>query len=309
VEAWGYTPTSFARPGEIDLSASYPDGRHAVFAIFAPPPSTELVRFPVLAGRWLRPGDTDAVVLNHAARAQAPGVNVGDTVTLSIDGRPTRWRVVGVVEEIGFSPVAYVTDEAFARAAGTEGRARMIRVATAARSSEDRSAILRSVESALDEVDTRVEQAVTLAEHRTAVGDHIVILIRMLLAIAAVMGLVGALGLTSAMGVSVVERTREIGVMKTIGATPGRVLRDVVAEALAIGVVSWVLAFALSVPLTAYLDRLIGNLGFLASLPLVLMPGAAVGWLGLVTVLSVFATAVPARRAGAISIREALAFT
>jgi putative ABC transport system permease protein len=307
-EPWGYAPSSFTRAGEVDISSSYPDGRHGALAIFAPPATTDLIRFPILAGRWLRPSDSDAVVLNHAARAQNPRVRIGGTVTLSLDGRPTVWRVVGVVEEIGGPPVAYVTDQAFARVTGTMGSARMLRIATTSSSARERTAILRSVEEALD-TDSRIEQALPLTEHRTAVGDHMLILIRALVAMALVMALVGALGLASTMSVSVIERTREIGVMKTIGATPRRVMRELVAEALAIGLSSCVLAFALSLPLTAYVDRVIGNLGFLASLPFVLVPAAVAGWLGIVVVITIVATWWPARRAAAITVREALAVT
>jgi putative ABC transport system permease protein len=217
--------------------------------------------------------------------------------------------VVGVVEEVGFTPVAYVTDHAFAEQTATLGSARMLRIATVTSSASARSAILRSVEAALERADARVEQAVPLSEHRTAVGDHIAVLIRALVAMALVMALVGTLGLASTMSVSAVERTREIGVMKAIGATPDRIMRDLLLEALGIGLLSCVFAFALSLPLTAYVDRLIGNLGFLASLPFVLVPGAAVAWVAVVGAVSIFATWVPARRASRLTVREAIAHT
>jgi putative ABC transport system permease protein len=124
-----------------------------------------------------------------------------------------------------------------------------------------------------------------------------------------VMAIVGALGLTSSMSVSVVERTRELAIMKTIGATPGRVVRDLLAEGTAIGALSWLLACVLSLPLTYYVDGLVGKLGFLASLPFVVVPEAALGWLALVVVVSMTATGLPARRAAAFTIRDALART
>ncbi|HEY3352192.1 MAG TPA: FtsX-like permease family protein [Polyangia bacterium] len=138
-------------------------------------------------------------------------------------------------------------------------------------------------------------------------GDHILILIRALMALAAILGIVGALGLGAVMGVSVLERTRELGVMKTLGATPRRIVRLLVAEGTAIAALSWVLAFALSIPLTLLVDRIVGNLGFLAPLPLVVSAAAAALWLGLVVVVAVVATVLPARRAARLVIRAALA--
>lgn len=309
VEAWGWAPTSLWRPGRVDISTEYPDGRHATFDLFGVPPSTKLVRLPVLEGRWLSESDRAGLVLNHGARARLPGVRIGDTVVLSVAGKPTRWRLVGVVEEVGAGAIAYVPDAAFAAATGSENSARMLRLVSSATSPEARAEILRTVEQSLGAAQVAIEQALPLSEHRTAVGDHLVILIRALIAMATVMAIVGALGLASTMGVSVIERTRELAVMKTIGATPRRIVRDLLAEALTISALSWVAACIVSLPLTFYADRLIGNLGFLASLPFVIVPGAAISWLVLVGGVSLLATWLPARRAAALNIREALAFT
>ncbi len=309
VEAWGWAPAAFARPGQVDVVRTYPDRSHGSLAVLGPPAGTDLVRFPLRAGRWLEAGDGDAVVLNHLALAQVPGLRVGDAVLLSIDGRATPWRLVGVVEEIGSPGVAYVTDEAFARAAGVPGRARMLRIATAAASPTERTAVLREVERTLAEAGVAVESAVPLSELRTAIGDHIVILIRALVAMAVILAVVGGLGLGSAMGIGIVERTREIGVMKAIGATSRRVAVDIAAEAAFVAGASWALALGLSIPLTALVDAVIGNLGFLAPLPLVLEPAAPPLWLALVGGVALAATLLPARRAAAMTVREALART
>jgi putative ABC transport system permease protein len=265
------------------------------------------VRLPLTAGRWLAPGDRDAVVLNHVAHAQSPGTRVGDRVTLSLDGAPASLRVVGIVQEIGAPGVAYVTDAAFAAATGTAGRARLLRIATTARTPAARAAAIRDLEEALAAAGVGVEAVIPLAELRTAVGDHILILIRALLALAAILAVVGALGLGSAMSVAVVERTREIGVLKTLGATPARVVRLVVGEGLVVALASFVLAALVSVPLTLLVDALVGSLGFLAPLPLSLSPLAALAWLALVITVAAAATLVPARRAARLGIREALA--
>ncbi len=310
-EAWGYAPAAFTRPGAIDVVRTYPDRGHGSFAVMAPPPETAFIRFPLRAGRWLALEDrgTDAVVLNHVAMAQAPGLRVGDEVRLSLDGRATTWRLVGIVEEIGGQGVAYVADASFARAAATGGQARLLRVATTARSPAERTGIVREIEQELAEEGASVESVLPLAELRTAIGDHVLVLVRSLAAMALILAIVGALGLASAMGVSVVERTRELAVMKTLGATPRRIVNMLLAEGLAIAGLSAVAAFALAVPLTLFVDRLVGNLGFLAPLPLILSPAAALGWLGLALGVALAATLVPARRASALVIREALVRT
>jgi putative ABC transport system permease protein len=306
VEEWGYHRTALFSHGGVDFVRTYPDGGHGSMAIMGPPAKTTLVKFPLLSGRWLNPGDTDAIVLNHMVLAQAKGIGVGDSITLSLEGRPTHWRVVGVVEEVGSPGVAYVTDRALARAGDGSGRVRMVRVGTTAQSPEARAEIIRTLERRLEVEDVSVEAVIPLAMLRTAMGEHVAVLIRMLLAMAALMVTVAALGLASTMGTNVVERTREIGVMRTLGATPRQIAGIVMGEALAIALMSWVAAMALSVPLTALVGKVVGTLAFRLRLPLVVDVPAAAAWLALVVVLGVVATLVPARRTSTLTVREAL---
>ncbi|MBC7956120.1 MAG: ABC transporter permease, partial [Cytophagales bacterium] len=310
-EQWGYSTAAFSQPesqaGQIDVSRAYPDRGHGTFAVMAPPPDTRMIDFPVLAGRWLQASDQDAVVLNHGAAAQQAQLKIGDPVVLSIGGRVSRWRLAGIVEEIGAAGVAYVNPEAFAQATGTEGRSRLIRVATDASTPQERVLRMRQAESALESAGADVESVQPLSELRTAMGDHIVILIRALIALASVMAAVGGLGLASTLGISVIERTRELAIMKTLGATRARLIGTVLMEAQVVAWLSAVAALLLSLPLTALLDAVIGGLGFVAPLPFAVAPSAIVAWLLLVTLVSLGAAWLPARRAAGLRIAQALA--
>lgn len=249
------------------------------------------------------------MVLNHLAASQMPHLRPGDSVLLSIEGKTRTFRLVGVVEEIGSPAVAYVNRQALASAPGTESDARMLRIATNARTAQERALMIRTLDDTLSRNGIGVESVMPLSELRTAVGDHILILIRSLVAMAVILGIVGTLGLASAMGVSVVERTRELAVMKVIGATPSRVTRELVREGLLVGLGSFPIALGISFPLTLLVDSIVGSLGFLAPLPLVFSPLAALAWLVTVAAVSLVATAIPARRAARQGIREALAQT
>jgi putative ABC transport system permease protein len=104
----------------------------------------------------------------------------------------------------------------------------------------------------------------------------------------------------------VLERTRELAVMKTLGATRGRLINAVLTEAQLIALASVVAAIALALPLTALLDAMIGSLGFVAPLPFSVSPPAMVAWLLLVMAVSLGAAWLPARRAAGLRVAQAL---
>ncbi|HMA92616.1 MAG TPA: FtsX-like permease family protein [Polyangiaceae bacterium] len=309
VELWDYGPAAFARTGRVDLVHTYPDRGHGSLSVMAPPVTTELVRFPLLAGRWLLPADDTGVVLNHVAAAQRPGIRIGDEVLLSMGGHVNRLRLLGIVEEVGSPGIAYVTHGGFLAFGVPESSGRLVRLATIRGTAGQRALVIPRIESLLAQRSVGVESVVPFAELRTAIGDHIAILTRALVAMAVVLAIVGILGLGSAMGTSVVERTRDIGVMKAIGGTSRRIIRAIVAEGLATATASYLVAIVLSLPLTWVVQGIIGRIGFLAPLPFVLSPAAILGWAGLLGLSTLAATLPPAYRAAALSVREALAVT
>ena len=95
--------------------------------------------------------------------------------------------------------------------------------------------------------------------------------------------------------------------LQTRGGTAGTVLRVVMSEGMATGVLSWLLAVALSLPLSVGIGALLSSMIFRVQLPLMLPAPAALIWLAIVVVGSLLASALPAWRAARLTIREALA--
>jgi hypothetical protein len=124
-----------------------------------------------------------------------------------------------------------------------------------------------------------VKVGLTEARFDDAQTGHVYILVFALIFMAMVMAVVGTLGLASAMSTSVIERTREFGVMRAIGATSRVVLRNVVSEGVFTGVLSWLIAIPLSLPLSTQVGNLVGSLSFRMPLPLFLSPLALGIWL------------------------------
>jgi putative ABC transport system permease protein len=141
---------------------------------------------------------------------------------------------------------------------------------------------------------------------RDAMDGHVLIMVRAALALSAIIALIGLVGLAATIGIGVAARTREIGVMKAIGATDRRIFRLIVGEAVLVGAASWIASAILTVPVTAAVDGVLDRSGFLSA-RLVISPGAAAGWLAVVVAGSALAALAPARRAARLTVHEALA--
>ncbi len=119
---------------------------------------------------------------------------------------------------------------------------------------------------------------------------------------------VGGLGLMGLMSINVMERTREIGVMRAIGAGSADIQGIVVAEGVVIGLASWVMAVVLSIPITYLLDYSIGISIFQAPLTVIFNWTGPFIWLGGILVIAALASAVPAWRASRLTVRETLVY-
>jgi putative ABC transport system permease protein len=307
-EVWGSQPTAVTRPGLIDVSRVYPDDAHGSLTMTAPPADSPLIRLPLLAGRWLEPSDTNAVVLNNQALPQQrPGTKVGDDIQLTLDGRPTTWHVVGIASDFGTQATTYVTDRQFARATGRPGQAKMIRIVTARHDPASRQAALTQVERVLAGAGASVEQTFPIDELRAGMDGHVLVLADALIALAVVMGFVGLLGLASTMTTNIVERTAEFGVLNAIGATASAVRTIVVSEGMLIGAFSIAVAVAPALPLTRMFGDFIGMQAFRQNLPFQFSTPALLVWATLALAGAAGAAAAAARRASRLTVREALA--
>lgn len=280
------------------------------FPITALDPRSAVIAFPVLEGAWLEDGvATDRLpqlVVNQRLRDQQPTLRLGDTVSLVIDGRSVLWRVRGLVES-GPAPMAYTTPSMFASATGQRG-ARTLVVATEARTTAAQSDVLQRLRDRYESAGMHVANADLIQANRQSIEDHLLMVSGFLLAMSQLTILIGGLGLASTMSLAVLERTREIGIMRAIGASHGAIIGMVQVEALVIGACSWVLAVPLSIPVSVLLARAFSRI--MIPVPVHYLPdaGGMLLWLVVVVVVSAISSAWPARRAVGVPTATALAY-
>jgi putative ABC transport system permease protein len=308
VESWAGAAASALRPDGVAIDRVYPDGGHGSLALREIPEGSNLIDPPLMSGRRLQPGEEGGAVLTHNAQQLLGNIQPGETLALSVRGRPVQLKVTGVVRQFMTSPTVYVSPATLDRTLNAAGLSRTYRVVLDAHTPDAINAAAARMERALEQNNIGTAGIVTEMMMADAGDGHLRILIVVLVVISLLMGTVGVLGLMSAMGANVAERTREFGVMRAVGATSGMVRYTVIAEGLFIGIMGGVAGIVLALPLSMALGRYLGRLSFGLPLPAAVSASAVTIWLVLVVAGAILASVFPARRAARLTIRETLSY-
>ncbi|MEN3328845.1 MAG: putative transport system permease protein [Acidobacteriota bacterium] len=270
------------------------------FGVVALPPSTQLLDFDIIEGRKLTPQDTDAIVINNALAGREPQMRVGETVALRIGAEEKPWRVVGIAREaFAPSPVAYTP---------LTGMVNSLRLALDNADPDAIDALKTELDRNLEAEGIRARGSSTKSESRFGFDQHMVMIYVFLIVMSAIVGGVGGLGLMTTMSLNVLERRREMGVMRALGATPRIVWLMIVAEGVVIGVLSWTIAALLAWPVSKAIGDSFVKMLFHSRLDFTFDPLGLVIWMLVSIGLSAVASFLPAWRASRVTVREALAY-
>jgi putative ABC transport system permease protein len=276
------------------------------FTVLGVPPATPLFEASMEHGRWLDTHDTNALVVSERLLREEPQLRIDSDVTLTIGGKRSTWHIVGADRTV-LQMIAYTPFATLAALHGDE-RASTLAVATRGGNAAAKLDVIMRLRSVLEQNDMRVAGSQLLSETRRAMQDHLLMVWQFLGAMAWVMIAVGGMGLASTMGIAVLERTREIGVLRAIGARHGAIMRMIQIEGLVIVVLAWLVSLPLSAPMSVLLANAFGQIMFPVPAHALPSTSAALTWLALVVGVSVLACAWPGRRAMRVPAATALSY-
>ncbi|MEW5847696.1 MAG: ABC transporter permease [Myxococcota bacterium] len=299
VETWGFSAAQ--------LMKDWQGTEESRVFMLAPPAETQMLRPTLVEGRWLRKDDEASVVINTEVLRNNPDVKVGDHVLLRVGGHRTTWRVVGMVRGVLSGPWVYVNRPYHALVAREGGRAASVQIVTTEKSPEFLAALSQRLEDHLRAEGYQVSSVENATQWRSRVEGQFNVITSFLIAMALLMALVGALALAGTMGINVLERVKEIGVIRAVGASTPTVMGIFVLEGMTVGLLSYLIAMVLSLPLAYLMSYQVGVTFTRAPFDFTWSAQGAGGWLVLVMILSVLASLWPAWNAARISVREVLA--
>lgn len=298
-EAWGFRSATRIRPDDSESDN---------LLIIAPQPATQLLDPTLLEGRWLLPDDENAVVINTDLLSDEPDLRVGDSMVLDLDGRESEWVIVGLVRSVMSGPFAYANYPYFVDMIREVGQATTLNVALEAGDAANQLLMAERLEAHFKALGLQVGSVTSTAREQEQIANQFGVLIIFLAIMALTLAIVGALGLMGTMSINVLERRREIGVMRSIGASTRAVMQIVIVEGVLIGAISWGLGALVAIWLGRVLSDAVGA-GFINSeLTWNYSLGGAAFWLLVMGLIAATASFVPARSAARLTVREVLAY-
>lgn len=274
-------------------------------------PNTQLYKYQLTGGRWMQAGDTDVVLLSDDA-AQRTGLHPGSALEVTnASGRTATWTVIGTVKQqldslgqIGAAIVPVETEYRFQGAPSSQvaDMAQQIMVQTQDRSPEAidqltfhigdlaRAAVMNGTADKGGGI-ANVFQLRGEAERHQRAWLPIYLL---LYGLALVVGAAAIVGLANERTASVLERQREIGMIRAMGAGAWRVTQVFWVEGLALGGIAWCIGAVLGLPLAYLFLQVFGRL--VSPADLVVDPASFVVMLLAVAGIATLASVLPTQR-------------
>ncbi|MBU0595188.1 ABC transporter permease [Candidatus Bipolaricaulota bacterium] len=277
---------------------------------------------PMPGGRLFEPGDVEVAVLDYEI-SQRLGVGVGDTILVAGDGSSElNLTIIGIM-----APPEEEADDSgggfgMQFSAGSDGSTISVPYDTMDLlwgPADDVLVTLVRTEPGydVDDVADRAEDAlnargseisaVTYADISSAIGSMMTAISGFLAGIAGISLLVGGVGVMNTMFTSVLERTKEIGVMKAVGAKNSHVWTIFLIESGMMGLVGGIVGTLLGLGLSAVASSIIGRF-FDIELIVVASPMLIIVTLFGSFALGAFAGLWPAWRASRLPVVDALRY-
>jgi ABC-type antimicrobial peptide transport system permease subunit len=213
--------------------------------IMAVPADTQSLRPDLIAGRWLAPGQPDGIVVNQALLNSDPAIRLGGRYQLHVGEKTADVTILGVVKEFN-PPAAYAIQPFIDTLLVQSGRSNLMVITLETSTIKAQQLVAARMDHTPIGVDRQITGISATRSLESVILGHLAPLSQLLGLVAGIALLVGAMGLASSISVSVVERFREIGVLKAVGGRARAIAILFMAEALFIGLIGWVFALVVT---------------------------------------------------------------
>jgi putative ABC transport system permease protein len=280
----------------IRFSAATIDGRQDVVAAFDAPDYSRAVTLTLESGTLVT-GDDGLLVAG--SRATSEGWKVGDTVTVGLPTGARDLPIAGIITASGLVRADIVVPLAALEAGGVPPVDNILYVNRAP--GADPAAVTAGIDAVLADLPTVIlkDQSAYTAEEGS-LYDPLLGIVYALLGLAII---IAVLGIVNTLALSVIERTREVGLLRAVGMSRRQLRSMIRLESVAIAVLGAVLGIGLGLAFGVSLQHALAGQG----IPVLSIPGLQLGgFVVLAALAGVLAAVLPARRAARMDVLRAV---
>lgn len=274
------------------------------------PSQARTIRPNVIHGRWLSSDSSQReVVINQDLVTEEEGLQVGSQIEIKVGERKQTYTVVGIVSKHLSGGRIYMDMPSFTRLTGRHNQVDMVRVLAVPERLSDKTTqeyIASQLEQRFDNAGLTKEKSITRNTIFSEFTEVFNIILFVLLIMAGLLAIVGGLGLTGTLGINILERTREIGVLRAVGAANRAVVKIVLLEGLVVSLVSWLMGAIVSALSSPVLAGVVIYAVLKTGMSFRYSMWGLLIWFVVILLIGVFASLIPARRAALLQVREVL---
>ena len=311
LELWNRLPAELSR-NKVLLKQSGSLG----VQLIALPVESVMYKPLIVAGHWFENSDNDQKVLVlNAASAELNGIQVGDSINVNLLGQfNSAWQVIGLYR--WFAGSGYAVEPVYAPLNTIQTLTKRSEVSSFALLSanvttlDEEKIVADALKQVFQNNHIKLDFYTTIAklEQRQYAKNQFRPITSMLLGLASLIASVGAIGLSGTLAIGVLQRTREIGVLRAIGASSSAIFKLFMMEGFFHGLMAWLISIPIAYFSAEPLSRKLGEIMLGIQLDFSFAFLAVWLWLGLVIVLVLLASYLPARHATRIVVRDSLSY-
>ncbi len=274
---------------------------------------TQLYHTQIISGRWFQPSDTNVILLSDSA-ASRTGLTVGSAITLTNQSLTVIGIIKQPVDVLGWIGSAVLPIDTLAEINRPPAVLQQYIVQAKDRSSAAVNQLANQIDQIINPAATPVvgqkfsfDNSVETSQSYTARRQQTwYVLYALLYGVAVVISAAGIMGLAATLTASVLERRREIGMMRAMGANTRQVAQVFWVEGLALGGIAWCAAALLGLPLAFAFVQAFS--GMVLPTDFIVDPSAFMVMLVAVLAIAAIASIVPALRATRLRVAETLRY-
>ncbi|HZJ07202.1 MAG TPA: FtsX-like permease family protein [Nocardioidaceae bacterium] len=273
------------------------DGSTGFVGAADPQELVDALNIPMVAGALaaLEPGTT----LVDTQTAEGEGYEIGDTIKMEFQGGTLPLEVAGVFGNSGAIPADYLITLDTLEEGGLAPLDSLLFI------SKEESASTADIRTAVDEI-TKDLPTVTLkdpGEFAAEQKEQITFFLNVIYALLGLAVVIAVLGIINTLALSVIERTREIGLLRAVGLSRRQLRRMVRLESVVVAVLGAVLGVVMGIVFGVALQRAIADEGIdVLSIPWLQLAVFVV----LAAIVGILAAVLPARRAAKLDVLRAI---